>query len=194
MKKESAAAHSANQVVRYIERVIKDPEELGTPHHEDTRSPLSEATKIIFLILGVSPMTAMPAEIAEVLSGAPDEELRCDCDDCIPDRAELLARLEENKIWSSRQFREALKLVSEHDYELCVVGCAHDVGPKVAARSLLFYDRFASEDNDKTVAFLTAEATDIGNRASQRGRYGDFVLAEVVRCLEKLSVDEIVDI
>ncbi|ALC06888.1 hypothetical protein CDES_12720 [Corynebacterium deserti GIMN1.010] len=186
MSKDSVAAHGVNKVVHYIERIIKDPEEFDTPHNEDTRLPLSEATRIIFnLILELPPMTASPKEIAEILAGASDEELLRNCDNLFAKRKELLAWLEKDSTWSPQQFRSALESVSASDYEVCIAGCAHEGGPSVATRTLKFYDRFIFEGNEKLLALLAAEATDIGNSNSWGSRAGDFVLAEVVEQLKR---------
>lgn len=189
MKKSSAATYSANRVIQYVERIITDPEELTATHREDTRVPLSGAIKIIFLILGVPPMTTMPAEIADILADAPDEELRRACDNRIPDRVELLARLEADESWSPQQFREALESVSTDRYEICATGCAHDLGLSVAAQTLQFYEGLSLEESGRTVALIAAEATGIGNENSGRGRGGDFVLAEVVRRMGVMSAN-----
>ncbi len=184
MSKEKATAHGVNSFVGWVQRGLDAPESLGDHFGEAFELPLTAATDVVFrVVLDLSPMRALPEDIDAALKGSPDEELRRECDDRIPERRELIEWLRTNEEWSPDAFRSGLERVSGSQFDLCGPGCAHERAATVAYEASRVFDRIVSRVGDRDAAIVTAEATSIGNRSQYRGRSGDLVLSYVARRL-----------
>ncbi|OZD55583.1 hypothetical protein CH252_06930 [Rhodococcus sp. 06-1477-1B] len=182
MNKEKAAAHGVNSFVGWVQRGLDSPEDLGDHFREDYELPITAATDVVFrVVLGLSPMRALPEDIDATLEGSPDEELRRECDNRIPERRELIEWLRTDEQWSPDEFRAALERIGGAVFELCGPGCAHERAPMVTHQASRVFDRIVSRVGGRDAAIATAEATSIGNEGDFLGRSGDLVLGLVAR-------------
>jgi hypothetical protein len=194
MPKESAVAHRLNQFERWIQRASDDPKELDSPFREETSLPLSAVTGIVFrTIMGLDPMTATPADIAEALAPTATE-LSSACDAAIPEHHELMEWIRTSADWSGGGFRQVLAIIEDRTSGLlgftCSPHCAHEYAGMAARDCGRLYDRIVSRVGDADAAIVTAEATAIANGLQDGVRAGDALLAEVVRLLQARGLQE----
>ncbi len=187
MSKANAITYGLKQFERWIQRASDNPESLSAPFSEDKRNlPLSAVTGIVFrTILGLDPMSTSPAEITDILIGAPDDELRRDCDARIPDRTELTGWIRTSTDqWDGGEFRKVLAFLEEWTPPLCAPGCAHERMDHVARECGRVYDRIVSRVGETDAAILTAEATAVANALHDGVRTGDALLMAIVETLQ----------
>lgn len=186
MSKDNASTHAVNRFAHWVQRVIDNPAHLGNEYNEDvTNVPLSAATDVVFrVVLGLDPMKSAPSAVENVLANSPDEELRRNCDDAIPDRSELMEWLRTNTDWTNEAFRAALATGGSEEYVLCAPECAHQRASDIAHQAGNVYDRIVARTGPRDAAIVVSEAMAIGNRSPYRGRSGDLALSKVVETLK----------
>ncbi|UZF48415.1 hypothetical protein [Rhodococcus rhodochrous] len=187
MPKEKSITHGLNQFEGRIQAASEDPGALPEPFGEDKHAvALSAITRIVFhTLLGLDPMRAGPAEIADALTGSPESELLRQCDESIPDRTELMAWLRTSTDqWDGSEFRMILGVLDQWTPHLCAPGCAHAHIGSIAGECARIYDRIVSRVDETDAAILTAEATAIANVVHEGVRSGDAVLTAVVETLQ----------
>ncbi|MDN4640786.1 hypothetical protein QCD70_11070 [Agreia sp. PsM10] len=189
MSKENAITYGLKQLERWVQRAIDNPSILNEPFNEDKKTlPLSAVTGVVFrTIMGLDPMTASSADIADALRGSPDSELLRQCDQSIPDRHELIEWIRTSNKWDAVNFRRTVAQLEDWEPELCAPHCAHDGAGRVAKESGRLFDRVIARVGDRDAVILTSEATAIANALREGVRTGDALLGEIVRLLDDPS-------
>ncbi|KAF0957685.1 hypothetical protein MLGJGCBP_03549 [Rhodococcus sp. T7] len=189
MSTENAITHGLNQFEQRIQKASYDRGSLNEPFSEDNNLPLTSVTDIVFrIILGMDPMSSEPAHIADMLSAAPDDELRALCEAGIPSHRELMERIRTSTDeWDGYEFRRILARLEQQPPDACAPRCAHDRLTDVASEGGQVYDRIVSRVGEADAAIVTAEATSLANAGHNGLRADDALLSAVVHLLLPLT-------
>lgn len=179
MSRESATTHAVNRFARWVERATDTPSILNEPFDARHDLPLSCLTDLAFrVILGVNPMTVLPEQVDNLLTGPSEQEALDECDLAILERSELLEMLRVTRgRWDQDDFRRALAELTEWSSDPCAPGCAHSLLASVASDAAHLYDRIEARTGEH-VAQIVAEATMLSN-TRRACRPGDLLLQQI---------------